>query len=728
MRRLIAAVAALLTLLSPPPARAADGDAPPPAALPVTGVVLFSAGVGYYQREGAVTDTARVDLQFPEASVNDLLKSLVLSDRDGGRAGVVSYDNRNPLERTLKSFAIDLTANPGLGQLLQQARGERVEVRGREIPSVSGTVVGVEKARVPGDKGGTIEVEQLNLLTPNGLEGVPLYQVSRIRFLKPELEAEFRQALAVIAAGRDRQKKTVSMSFTGTGKRRVRVGYITESPMWKTSYRLQLEGKDKAQLQGWAVVENTTDDDWSKIRLVLVSGRPIAFKMDLYEPLFVPRPTVEPEVFASLRPPSYQGAMQGGLGTAGPAGRGGYGFAGGGEGQVPRELAKVPLPAPSPVAEPKVSGETTYDFKRAKNGNRDKGKDEKKVEYLRGALADPDGQRMEVAAGEGVVSAAAGVSLGDAFQYIIEDLVSLPRQKSALIPIANKPVEAARVSIYNRGVLEKHPLLGLRVKNATELHLMQGPVTVFDGPVYAGDARLPDVKPGESRLVSYAIDLGTEVEVKEPERPETLQSVKVANGLLTAAWKQRREHVYTVKNRSADKRLVLIEHPYDDSWKLVTPAKAAERSRDVYRFEVSAEPDKTATLEVVEEKVEARSQQLLSSADDAVGFFLKAGPTAPAVKAALEKALALRGKLRETQLAAEAEEQGLKGIEADQDRMRKNMERVPRDSDAYKRYLKKFDAQETEIEKRQAKLAELRAAAAEQQKAFEQYVATLAVE
>src|SRR5207237_7359507 len=131
---------------------------------------------------------------------------------------------------------------------------------------------------------------QLNLLTSNGLEGIDLAQVRRVRLLKPELEQEFRKALAVLATGHDKQKKTVSLNFLGNGKRAVRVAYITEAPIWKMSYRLSIDKDNKSLMQGWAIVENTTDDDWNHVSLGLVSGRPISCRMDLYEPLYVPRP------------------------------------------------------------------------------------------------------------------------------------------------------------------------------------------------------------------------------------------------------------------------------------------------------------------------------------------------------------------------------------------------------------------------------------------------------
>src|SRR5262245_51722506 len=295
--------------------RGGEGGAPA-AALPVTRVVLFSSGVGYFQREGSVTGDARVDLTFPEADVNDLLKSLVLQDLGGGRIAAVSYDSHDPVERTLASYSVNLTGQPSVANILTQARGERVEVvlqQGAAQPgTLSGYVLGVETQRLLGGKDGPpVEVEQLNLSCADGLRSVRLQDVQRLRFLSPALEGELRRALETLALSHDAQKKAVSLSFAGEGERRVRVGYVVEAPVWKTSYRLVLDkdGKAKPFLQGWAAVENPTDEDWASVGMALISGRPISFRMDLYTPLYVPRPTVEPELFASLRPPTYSGPM-----------------------------------------------------------------------------------------------------------------------------------------------------------------------------------------------------------------------------------------------------------------------------------------------------------------------------------------------------------------------------------------------------------------------------------
>lgn len=710
MKRLpvLSAVAFAILALSLP----TSAQAPPGAAeLPVSRVVLFSSGVGYFQRDGQVDGNARIDLRFPANDVNDLLKSLVLQDLGGGQVSTVSYDNRNPVEMTLRSFAIDLTANPTLGDLLNQARGERVQLAiganrpGGQAESTEGVIVGVEMQKQPVGRDQVVEVKQLNLLTAEGLRGVPLREVQRVRFVKPTLDQEFRKALEVLASAHDKQKKSVSLNFAGQGRRPVRVGYVTASPMWKTSYRLALD-QGKVFLQGWAVVENTTDEDWNNVRLALVAGRPISFQMDLYDPLFVPRPVVEPELFASLRPPSYAGSLDKDAERQRAAG-----------GEPNEKSADGYFPAPGRRRTARGGGgapmanEAAAPAPMAGEGRRKVFDQSDTIPLRQGALT----------------SAADAAELGDFFQYALKEPVSIARQKSALLPIINQDVEGARVSIYNEAVQAKFPLLGLRFRNTTALHLAQGPVTVFEGNSYAGDARVGDLQPGETRLLSYAIDLGTEVEPKQTTS-DSLMALKVVKGILHATYKMRETKSYVVKNRSDAPRTVMIEHPYRPAYHLVSPTKPAERTRDVYRFELTAEPGKPATQEVVEELPRVEQIVLTNADDQMVAFYLRSSAASPKVKLALEQALALKAKVNTTLQDVQREQQALKVIEENQARMRANLQRLPPTSEAYKRYLRKFDEQEPEIERRQAEVTRLQALAEQQRRAYEDFLANLDVE
>ena len=689
---------------------AAPAWAQPKAAaeLPVSRIVLFSSGVGYFQRDGQVSGNAKIDLKFQSQNINDLLKSLVLQDLNGGQVSTVNYDNRDPIDKTLKSFAIDLTDNPTIAKLLDQVRGEHVAITGQDEKggafNVSGTVVGVEKVSKPGGKDQVIEVQQLNLLTEQGLESHLLPNIQRIRFLKPELETEFRKALQILATGNDKQKKSVTLNFQGNGRRTVRVGYVTEAPIWKTSYRLSVDrdgNKDKVFLQGWAIVENTTDEDWNNVRLGLISGRPISFRMDLYQPIYLQRPEVHLELFSSLTPQAYQGgialnksnaatdARQRNEGFDGMQRESQRGAAMGGRGAGGFGAGRPGAPVPTM---PQMAGEP-LDFRSS------------------------------------VASAAVATELGEYFKYEIEQPVNLARQKSSLLPIAHVPVEASKISIFNENVHAKFPLLGLRVKNTTGLHLMQGPITVYEGGVYAGDARISDFQPNETRLISYAVDLGTEVVAETPRSAEELVSVKILKGVMQATHKTRFTKRYLIKNRSEHERTVLVEHPYRAEMTLVTPENPAERTRDAYRFEVKViKPNEQATLEVVEDWKRREDVVMTNLPDQRILVLLKQSSISPKVKEALETALQKKGELEATQKEIQAENNALKVIEQDQSRMRANMERVPQTSEAYKRYLKKFDDQETEIEKRRAAITGLQAVANKQSKAYEDFLMNLNVE
>src|SRR5215470_5120484 len=240
-----------------------SGKSPTASLLPIGQVVLFSSGVGYFQREGTIDGDSRVDLTFPATDINDLIKSMTLRDLDGGHISAVSYDGNVPVERTLRSFAVDLTGNPSFSAILNQARGEKVEVvlqQGAAQPgNLTGSVIGVEHKKVQVGKDGTVEVECLNLWCADGMRSVKLSEVQRLRFLNAVMDSEFKKALETLALGHDMQKKAVSIHFAGEGKRRVKVGYVVENPIWKTSYRLVLHKEkekdakakaDKPYLQG----------------------------------------------------------------------------------------------------------------------------------------------------------------------------------------------------------------------------------------------------------------------------------------------------------------------------------------------------------------------------------------------------------------------------------------------------------------------------------------------
>ena len=675
--------------------------------LPLEKVVLFTSGVGYFQHGGKVNNDAQVEMSFKSEHINDLLKSMVLEDLGGGTVSTVSYASRDPLTKTLETFAVNLTDNPSMGQLLGRLRGEAIDVDA--LAPASGTIVGVEKRAVPVGADKTIEKEFVTILTKDGLRTLPLDSITRIKLVDPRLQSELEKALAVLALGHDNEKKSVTLNFSGKGARDVRVGYVQQTPIWKTSYRLVLDdaaGGNQAMLQGFAIVENTTDNDWKDVSMSLVSGRPISFVMDLYQPLYVPRPEVQQELYASLVPQVYGQDLAGGEREFLAAADGSRKSAD--NAQVANQMRKSLLAAKQLAAAPAGSF-ATNDSQDQLQDNDNKGWHEKSI--------------FEAAAS--VQSMAQGGALGELFRYEIAKPVTIQRQRSAMLPIVGEKVEAEKVAIYDERVMAKHPLAGLRLVNSTKLNLMQGPITVYDGGAYAGDARVEDMAPGSERLLSYAVDLDVEIAPRAVVKPEEIVSVRVEKGTLIASRKLAREKKFDVKN-SGDKGVkVLVEYPLESGWKLVKPAKADEVTRDRQRFVVIAQPGKPAVLEVAEEMLVDQRIVITNLDDNAILFYSNAKVTSPDVKKALAEIIRRKREIEQVVREKAASQQEIATVSQEQDRIRQNMQQLDRGSELYTRYVQKFAQQEDRVETLRKEVAQREKQEQEARRALDDFLSQL---
>ncbi len=700
----LALLAAAAAVLSP----AFVGAEETAAALPLTGIALFTSGVGYFQHDGSVTGDARLELSFPSRGINDIIKSLILRDLDGGAVSSVTYASRDPITKALKTFAVDLTGNPELAAILQQVRGQQVELTVQEfnpyraatvtagstiakveappVTKVSGTVVGVESRAHPV----TGETAMLNLMTAQGLKSISIYDIQEVRFQDAKTRADIEKALALLASSKDLDKKIVAVHFAGAGKRRVRVGYLQETPVWKTSYRLSLGDGKEHLLQGWAVVENTTDADWNGVALTLVSGRPITFSMDLYTPLYVTRPEAQLELYQSLRPQTYDMAM---------------------DEAVPAEVYAEEAPAPSMASKSAVA------------------------DYARGEVAAAPLRQAASGAGsgegfsltQGVAAAAKGAAVGTLFQYVIEKPVTLARQQSALLPILNQNVGGERYAIYNEGVDPARPLSALKLKNTSSLHLQQGPITVFDGGSYAGDAQIADLPAGSEVFISYAVDLETEVEAAAGSGTEDISTVRISRGTVITTWRQVRERAYTVKNRGQRAKTVIIEHPISSGFNLVEPKQPLETARGLYRFSLPVDKGKSVKLSVIEDRMVDQSVAFTSLPSDRIDLYLRTKNVSQAVKDALQKLVGLKAKLSDASAARARLEEQIRAIYADQDRIRANMGKLSRDSDLYKKYEKTLSDQENTLFKLDADLDKAKTEEAARKKDVDTFVQSVDV-
>ena len=672
--------------------------------LPISRVTLYTSGVGYFERGGVVDGDAAQTLLFPVGQINDVLKSLVVLDSGGGSIHLVSYGALDPVSKQLQAFSVDLSDNPDQTALLNRLRGASVTVVYADsagAKTLTGVIVGVQTQTISlPNNGGTTQQSTLTLMADDGIHTLPLAGITDTQINDPALRDELRAALAVVAQRRDASKRPVSLNFTGKGKRRVLVGYLTEAPLWQSSYRLVL-GKTPV-LQGWAMVQNTSQDDWTDVHLSLVSGRPISFLQDLYTPLYVPRPVVQASVLGSPTPQTYNGNLDS------------------------LSSADEPVAAPAvstgglnaPMS--RITGQRINRSEAATNyGISAQVEQQTRSQPNQGYLI--NGQDIGSASNYAAAIVQSrpktnGAELGTAlFSYTIDTPISIARQKSAMIPFVAAPVQAEAVAIYNEAVQTDHPLSGARLKNTTGLHLMGGPLTVFDeaGKAltgYVGDALIEDTEPGQTRLISYAIDLNVDAAAENGPGSGAVTSVFINQGVLIVKHHYEQSRIYTFKNNSAEARTVVLEHPYHGAaWKLLEPAAATERTANLYRFDIPLAAHASKKLTVRESYPDMDSYTLLDGDIPTFLTIIRDDALTPAVKTAVQDVIARRQHIARIQARIAEIDAQTTDIAAGQDRIRRNMATLDHNSALYQRYVGELDAQETKLNDLQAQKVTLQA-------------------
>jgi hypothetical protein len=635
--------------------------------LPIRNITLYRSGVGYFERQAVVEGQQEIQVRFNVEQINDILKSMVVLDLDGGRIDSVGYGSKAPLDRRLAAFGVDVSDNPDIATLLNRLRGAPIRIVTADGP-ITGTVLGVESRPKAAGERQIVQVPFVNLLTESGVRSVDLSMVASFEILDRDLAGELSKALAALAEHRADRIKTVDLSFSGQGERRIVVAYVHEMPVWKTSYRLVLPdaptGADAQReaetltMQGWAIVENTSDEDWENVRLSLVAGRPVSFEMDLYEPLFAQRPRVPVPVLAGVMPRVYQAAVR-----------------------EMRQQAEVMRPPASMVGARRGLASSAAEPEMAfESGDR------------RFDLSADDLAKYSPAA------AAQAGEIGQVFQYQLQAPVSIARQRSAMLPILNADVEGRRLSIYNRADRADHPMRGVQVVNTSGLQLMPGPISVFDGPSYAGDAQIGHIAAGDKRLLAYAVDLDVDAMVSDDSRT-SLSRIRVVDGMIEEITQRRASTSYVLNNKDTKRpRLILVEHQRLGGWQLAAPRDFAEETPDLYRFEVAAAAGKTGELVVVQERTDRQRVAMTEYDLPRLLAYSQDGRASGDVVAAVRKAVDMQSEINTIKRRIAQLDQERSTIHQEQNRIRQNMGSVGRDSDLYRQYVQRLTQQETRLD------------------------------
>ncbi|HYX42007.1 MAG TPA: carboxypeptidase-like regulatory domain-containing protein, partial [Pyrinomonadaceae bacterium] len=572
---------------------------------------------------------------------------------------------------------------------------------------------------------------------------------------------EFAQAAA---SARRRDAKTIVVTSDGTGARELVVSYTIAAPIWKTTYRVVLDDQGKPFFQGWAIVDNVSEEDWRDVELSLISGTPVSFIQHIQQPFYRYRPVVPIPEDLQLNPQTYEPGE-------GPTG-GGHGALGGtvtdpngaviagatvsvkndatdqefnlttnadGTFHLPtlsagnytvtveqsgfkrlvvtnvRVDAGRPANLNLPLEVANVSETVTINGARGRSNN-----------YIVDGADNNDGiplngRRLSNLAllapaktknlSEALTSDQSGVAadtetaeLGaDLFEYHVAQPVTVPRDRSALIPILQTRMAGERVSIYNEAARGGRPMSGLLLKNDSPLTLENGSLTIIDGNAYAGEALMERLKPNEERLVSFALDLGTLVRAETEEANAPAFLVRIAGGVLQAHYHEEEKKVYTLTNQTERARVVYIEHPVRAEWELdpKLTQQPAERTARYYRFRVELAPHAKVELPVVERHELLNTYVLANFSPRALELFVTRRYIDEQTRTALQHLLDLKARINQLDGRLQAINAELAGIGEDQKRLRDNIAALKNTAEAKQliaRYVAKADEQETRIE------------------------------
>ncbi len=695
---------------------AAKSTDKPAIDLPIRKITLYRSGVASFERSGSVTGDGIASIRFRTEQVNDILKSLVVLDLSGGTIDGVNYASQEPLAKRLSSFGIDISDAPTLPQVLARLRGSRLTVQTAD-KTVTGTIMGSEtRPEAVGDATQLVNVPYVTLITEQGIVSVNLNTARSFKLEDEKLNAELMKALAAVAEYREDRTKTVDIRFSGTGTRSVQTTYVHAAPVWKTSYRLVLPEtkedakQDKPLMQGWAIVENTTDNDWTDVQLSLVSGRPASFQMNLYEPIFTTRPMLSVPVPQTL------------------------------VGQVYDEASDVQSDRRVMTRAAKVNSYIEQDTGTPAGAPPTVMLGGQRLRTEAGAsLTIPGGNTLYdstnmYAAAAAITSAAAGLQTGEVFFFRLSRPVTIERQRSAMLPIVSQTIEGRRVSIIGVNDSGPNPMRGVQMTNDTGLQLIAGPVSIFDGDSYAGDAQMGDTSKGDKRLLSYSVDQDV-LFTRDASIQQQITKLRIVNGLLESSVVWRDLTKISIDNKDEDKpRTIIAEVPKLTGAELVTTgtnasSKPTETNANLYRFESQVAAKSKAEIIATQERVEVSTAYLMNySVDQLLAYRTTGAKLSDAVLNAFRKAQDLQATINNHNNTISQLDNERGEITRDQDRIRQNIGSIDRNSDYYARLIKKLSEQETQVESLDARIKATRIDEQKAQQALTDYLANLSVE
>ncbi|MDX2269277.1 MAG: carboxypeptidase regulatory-like domain-containing protein [Bryobacter sp.] len=729
------------------------------AGLEIRRVSLYKNGVGYFEHLGRVQGTQEVSIKLSSGQLDDVLKSLTVLDLGKGRVSGVTYGTSDTASRQLSDLRLNLSSAATLTEFLNSLRGARVEIRNGAVP-FAGRLISVERKTGIGTAR-TVEVDQVSLLSDSGeVKTVEVSTGSSIKLLEKGLTGSLDRYLNILSSSRSPDERQLRVSTVGEGARELFVSYLSEVPVWKSTYRIVLAKDRKPLLQGWAIVDNTVGQDWNNVQLSLVAGAPQTFVQKLSLPYYSRRPVVDlPQAF-NLTPQTYEAAVLSGRRVSGRvldasgaiiagatvkvfddngqlAGEGNSdsfgrfelaGLPGGNlrldvaqqgfktvrisginlatgdfQQDVELQVGSIADSITVTASVPSLNTSTgTLDTSRTGRGSRlGQGSQMRSGRERGGSLEDaaftPSASVSETRAA--MQSAASGAQLGDLFEYKLKEPITIRKNESALVPIAQTEIEAEKVSIWNERSNLPRPLRALWLKNTSNMTLDGGSFSVLESEAFAGEGLLETLQAGERRLVSYAADLAVVPDRPQTESDDLMLRATASKGQIILQRRASYKKTYRFRNNDKEPRTVIVEHPREQSRQLVN--ELVEESTPTYhRFRLQVPAQQTASLVVAETRDYPSVYQISKLNEEQLEELSVKGKLSPDQKKLLDILVEKQSALDALEEEQEALEREANGMYEDQERLRENIKALKGSAEEkalLQRYVGELNAQETRL-------------------------------
>ncbi len=656
--------------------------------LPISRVVLYKHGLGYFEREGKVQGNALLNFAFREEQMKDILTSFFVVDLGRGIISSIRYETSDPLVKQLQEILIKAPDEAVLSQFMLQLKGANLRIKAAG-ESIEGRVLGIEPVSEVINNVSIKKGYRLALLTPSGsIRPVDLFAISEFSLTDESLQNELRRSLDISLNSKRSDRKQLTVSATGEGERNLKMGYLTGMPIWKCSYRVIFDEKAKganALIQGWALAENNTEEDWKDVKISFVAGNPISFMMDLYSPYYVKRPQVpipglqEAGVdWNKLSPPDLAD-------------------------EPPFRTTKEKRTAAPMMAAGRPGAAQAKD----QSSSRSTSPAEPSVAHAQEDASRSLGELLSA----GYASQVDTAKLGELFSYEPKERISIPRGQAAMISILSQQFTGKRVLYYQADFSPK-PLNAFVLQNSSDLTLEAGPITFFDGVASIGKGILTSaLPPGSQEVIPYAVDITVDIVTQQKSRKDPYVRARLVDGILTLTSVETLTNSWKIINRGKESSTLWLHQPKNSAYRLSKPEKPLKEVDRHYRFEIPLKAGETVDFAVEEKRDISETVSLAKCNEEQIRFYVSQPSLSKGAKAFMKEMGDLMAKRASLQRETTELNQQSKRLSDDQARTRSNLQSLtsnqPKELELRAKWVASLSVNENQLSDCRGKLDEL---------------------